>query len=204
MSKNILRSYIREVLSERNIDYAEKDVPHGLTFSELRRYLYNHFGKAKITLTSSHLDLESNYTQQKGTLKPDGIWYGCGTTWLDFIDTQMEGPRKNDTQIWSLKIDMSNVKKLIDPLEIADFTRRYKDIDLYIKTLQKNPDWTSVARSFDGIECCPYPVGDRQFRYNYTWYWGIDISSGCIWNTSAITHSQLVAELKEDGWEVYI
>jgi|1_EtaG_2_1085319.scaffolds.fasta_scaffold07918_4 hypothetical protein len=204
MKRDLLREFINSSIEESVYYDNDPDVPHGLTFNELRRYLHNHFGKAKITLTSSHLDLESNYVQRKGELKPSGIWYGCGTTWLDFIDAQMSGPGKDDTQIWSLKIDMSKVKQLIDPLEIADFTRRYKDVNLYIKTLQKNPDWTSVASSFDGIECCPYPVGGWEFRYNYTWYYGIDMSSGCIWNTSAITHSQLVAELKEDGWEVYV
>jgi hypothetical protein len=204
MKKDLLREFINGSIEESAYYDREVDVPHSLTFNELRRYLSNHFRKAKITLTSSHLDLEADYTQLRGQMKPSGIWYGCGTTWLDFIDTQMSGPGSDDTQIWSLKIDMSRVKSLIDPLEIADFTRRYKDIDRYIKTMRKDIDWPSVTSHFDGIECCPYPAGDWEFKYKYMWYYGIDMPSGCIWNTRAITHSQLVAELKEDGWEVYV
>ena len=207
MRRDLLREFIRDSIEESNYYDSEQDVPHGLDFSEVARYLSSHFGKAKITLTSSHLDLEMNYTQRPPSefkMKPNGIWYGCGTTWLNFIETQMSGPGKDDTQIWALKIDMSNVKSLITPEEIDRFTRRYRDIDTYIKTMQKNPDWSIVARHFDGIECCPYPVGDREFKYKYMWYYGIDMPSGCIWNTSAITNSMLVAELKEDGWEVYV
>jgi len=35
------------------------------------------------------------------------------------------------------------------------------------------------------------------------WYLGIDVPSGCIWDTSILTTKQIVAELKEGGWEVY-
>ena len=51
----------REDLQERVLEPIEDveitDVPHGLDFSEVRTHLSNHFGKAKITLTSSPLDL---------------------------------------------------------------------------------------------------------------------------------------------------
>ena len=197
----------REDLQERVLEPIEDveitDVPHGLDFSEVRTHLSNHFGKAKITLTSSPLDLESNY-EQSATMKPNGIWYGCGTTWLEFIDTQMSGPGANDTQIWSLKIDMSDVKELTTTKEIDRFSWHYKDPMKYNIMKDVHIDWSLVGPHFDGIECCPYPVGDWDFKMKYMWYYGIDMASGCIWNTKAITHSMLVAELKEDGWEVYV
>jgi hypothetical protein len=198
----------REDLQERVLEPIEdveiSDVPHGLDFTEVSAHLSNHFGKAKITLTDSPLELERNY-EQSDTLKPNGIWYGCGTTWLDFIDTQMLEKRPTfGAQIWALKIDMSRVLPFLSENAVERFTRRFRDEEKYVLTRQAQPDWTLAAAKFDGIECCPYPVGDWEFKMKYMWYYGIDMSSGCIWNTKAITNSMLAAELKEDGWEVYV
>tara|TARA_Y100000310_G_C20484886_1_gene716421 strand:+ start:337 stop:957 length:621 start_codon:yes stop_codon:yes gene_type:complete len=198
------REYLKERVLEPIEDVDISDVPHGLDFAEVRTHLSNHFGKAKITLTDSPLDLKSNY-EQSGTMKPNGIWYGCGTTWLKFIDREMSGwTPVFGTQIWSLKIDMSNVKELTTTKEIDRFSMHYKDAEKYYRMHDVHVDWSLAEHHFDGIECCPYPVGDWEFKMKYMWYYGIDIASGCIWNTKAITHSMLAAEFKEDGWEVYV
>jgi len=206
----------RRYLIERSLEPIEddeiEDVVYGLSFSGVRKHLSNHFGKAKITVTNSPLDLKRGYDPNDNEgFKPDGLWYGCGTAWLNFIEREMPhritpppGPGETGSQIWALKIDMSMIKSLIDPDEIENFTRKYRDIERYINTMVKTPDWIQVAQEYSGIECCPYPVGDWEFRMKYMWYYTIDMSSGCIWDTSAITNSMLVAELKEDGWEVYV
>ena len=205
------RGFLAERAMEPITPEEISDVPHGLNFNEVKVHLSNHFGKAKITLTKNRLDLETDYDQARKwprhrSMKPYGIWYGCGPTWLDFIESEMPArvPSFPGTQIWALKIDMSNVKELITPKEIDKFTWHYKDMDMWFRTTEKNPDWAAVATDFDGIECCPYPVGDSDFKMKYMWYYGIDMPSGCIWNTKAITSSMLAAELKEDGWEVYV
>ena len=205
IQETLLRECVRELLTEKKyVPPVEQDVVHGLSFNELKVHLSRHFGKAKITLTSSPLDLERTYPPSTRT-KPNGIWYGCGVEWLEFVESGMGGPGKDKNQIWAVKIDMSNVKSLIDTKEIDSFSHQYRDIKRYIKDpLSKRIDWAKVASKFSGIECCPYGVGDWDFRMKHDWYYALDVASGCVWNTSAITNSILVAEKKEDGWEVYV
>lgn len=202
---NLLREYIRELMSEKRYNPpAEQDVVHGLTFEEMRTHLSRHFGKAKITLTDSPLMLEKPHNPGQD-LKPEGIWYACGTEWLDFLETAIGGPSEEEYQVWALKIDMTKVKSLNNPKEISNFSWKYRNIEQYIKNHRiKIVDWNRVAQDFAGVECCPYPVGDFQFEIENIWYAGIDVPSGCIWDPSAITNSVLVAEKKDDGWEVYV
>ena len=201
---NLLREYIRELISEKRYDPpVEQDVVHGLTFEEMRTHLSRHFGKAKITLTDSPLMLEKPHNPGRD-LKPEGIWYACGTEWLDFLENAMGGPSEEEYQVWALKIDMSKVKSLSDAKTIEKFSYKYRNIEKYIENIDlKLIDWSSVAKDFSGIECCPYPVAGVD-SFKNTWYLGIDVPSGCIWDPAAITNSVLAAEKKEDGWEVYV
>ena len=203
---NLLREYIRELLEKRYTEKPEQDVPHGLSFSELRDHLSSHFGKAKITLTSSPLDLKQKYNPAEGVLnKPEGLWYGCGTTWLDWLSHYSTGAGSNETQIWSLKIDMSKVKSITTKKDLQKFSYMYADYSEYSGRGPTTMDWNRASQKFSGIECCHYPVtNDISSLTKFMWYFALDAASGCIWDTSAITNSMLVAELKEDGWEVYV
>jgi len=202
---NLLREYIRELISEKRYDPPiEQDVVHGLSFDEMRAHLSRHFGKAKITLTNSPLMLEQSHNPGQG-LKPEGIWYACGTDWLDFLQTEMGGPSAEEYQVWALKIDMSKVKSLTTSKEISRFSWKYRNTDEYLKNpVVKIVDWSLASKEFAGVEFCPYPVGGMDISVKNVWYAGIDVPSGCVWNPSAITNSTLVAELKDDGWEVYV
>jgi hypothetical protein len=203
----LLRKYIRELLIERSfVPEKDPDVPHGLSFSELRAHLSGHFGKAKITLTSSPLDLGQNYDPANGIMnKPAGLWYGCGTTWLDWLETMASGISTKETQIWSLKIDMSKVKSITSEKELQKFSYMSADHSKYSHHGPTTMDWNRASQKFSGIECCPYPVTtDTKAQMKFIWYFALDVASGCIWDASAITNSKLVAELKEDGWEIYI
>jgi len=200
-----LRAYIRELISEKRYDPpVEQDVVHGLSFEEMRAHLSQGFGKAKITLTDSPLMLEQSHDPGKG-LKPDGIWYACGTDWLDFLEMEMGGPSKEEYQVWALKIDMTKIKALTTPKEISHFSWKYRNIDRFLaNSKDKVVDWTAASKDFAGIECCPYPVGDFRLEIENIWYTAFDVPSGCIWDPAAITNSILVAEKKDDGWELYV
>ena len=204
---NLLRKYIRELLIEKRYDPPiEQDVIHGLSFEEMRTHLSRHFGKAKITLTNSPLDLTQNYNPSSGVMnKPAGLWYGCGTTWLDWLETMASGASSKETQVWSLKIDMSKVKSITSEKELQKFSYMFADHSAYSHQAPTTIDWVRTSQKFSGIECCPYPVSnDLKLQMKFLWYFALDVASGCIWDTSSITNSSLVAELKEDGWEVYV
>jgi hypothetical protein len=208
MKNTLLEEFIRDSIKEsryRNYDQ-EDDVPHGLNFFEVIKYLSSRFGKAKMALTNGPLDLERSYDPSGGFVnKPAGLWYGCGTAWLDWLEGEGREPAPEEYQIWSLKIDMSKVKSITSQQNLQKFSYTNADYSAYSGTGPVAVDWNRVAQKFSGIECCPYPVGeDLMIRYKFMWYAAIDVSSGCIWDTSAITNSMLVAEKKEDGWEVYV
>jgi len=122
-----------------------------------------------------------------------------------FLETSMGGPSKDEYQVWALKLDMSKVKALTTSKEISRFSWKYRNLDEYFKNSKiKIVDWSKVSKDFAGIECCPYPVDDFHTAIENIWYAGIDVPSGCIWDVSAISNSTLVAEKKEDGWDVYV
>jgi len=205
MSHSLLREYISEALSAQDDVYGDPDVPHDLSFFEAIKYLSSRFGKAKITLTNGPLDLERNYNPTEGFVnKPEGLWYGCGTTWLDWLEREGHEPDPEEYQIWSLKIDMSKIKSITSEKELQRFSYMYADYSQYSGRGPTTMDWSRASQKFSGIECCPYPVGESEMINKFIWYVAIDVSSGCIWDTSAITNSMLVAEKKEDGWEVYV
>jgi tRNA nucleotidyltransferase/poly(A) polymerase len=197
-----IRKYIRQILVEKKYIPEEEDVVHGLSFSEMRQHLSMHFGKAKITITQSPLDLERSYAPST-KIKPTGIWYGCGVGWLKFVE-ENDWESTAGSQIWSLKINMGKIKSLVDAKEIDRFSWKFRNMESYIENhLDKRIDWAKVASTFSGIECCPYPVGDKT-KIDNLWYYAFDMASGCIWDASAISNTILVAELKEDGWEMYV
>jgi hypothetical protein len=60
-------------------------------------------------------------------------------------------------------------------------------------------EWGEVAKHYGGIEICPY---QSSRRYS-SWYYGWDVASGCVWDSSAIKEirplnkSQLSKDKKE-------
>ena len=83
-------------------------------------------------------------------------------------------------------------------------TYMFKDHELSRKANVSIVDWDRITKiGKGGVEFIPYDRGYFSADYSMVWYLGIDVPSGCIWDTSILTTKQVVAELKEDGWEVY-
>ena len=53
----------------------------------------------------------------------------------------------------------------------------------YIREEGESIDWKKVASKYDGIEINPYQF---EARYQYLWYYGWDVASGCIWNLKSV------------------
>jgi hypothetical protein len=216
MKNTLLEEFIRDIIEESRHDYydQDQDVPHGLSFFEVTKYLSSRFRKAKMALTSGPLDLERSYDPSGGLVnKPAGLWYGCGTAWLDWLEREGHQPAPEEYQIWSLKIDMSRVKSITSEKELQRFSYMYADHSKYSHSGPTTMNWNKASQKFSGIECCPYPVSsdsklqmkfDSKLQMKFLWYFALDVASGCIWDTSSITNSMLIAEKKDDGWEVYV
>jgi len=124
---------------------------------------------------------------QKIHFKPKGLWYGCGTGWLDFASSDYhEGLGK---YVYKLELNYSNMLKITNNKQLLDFTSEFSVDDLHI-------DWTKVASKYDGIEICPY-LYDMRMDDRTSWYYSWDVASGCIWKQSALKKAELIATYDE-------
>ena len=166
-----------------------------LSYSEMVRELNKKMPRAKLALTSGTIQ-DANDTQG-GHLKPNGLWYSCGTDWLKFVETEMPELQETATMVYAIGYEPGKMLRVTSPKQAERVSYRYLDYD------SKRVDWGKVSTKYAGIECCPYPVGDKT-KIDNLWYYAFDMASGCIWDASAISNTILVAELKEDGWEMYV
>ena len=150
--------------------------------------------------------------QIKYSDKPTGFWYS-----IDTLFDKTNGLTFNITNtnhccyIYKLDIpDKHYTKSLNDKNKILilntinrinRFIEKYK----YKKpVILKNPsdeyfyiNWKEVARDFVGIEFNPFFVDYDQC----SWYSGVDLSSGCIWNKDIITkYTKLYAYKRKNKW----
>lgn len=144
----------------------------------------------RITMTKNPLDLDINrkYSQEVN-MKPHGFWYGFGTEWIDWCKSEM--PEWVGKYFYRVDIGSSNVLKIKSALELINFTKQYevnKYPDLPFFHRHMFIDWTSVANKYDGIEIAPYQYSTK---YDYMWYYGWDVASGCIWNLKNVKLTQL-------------
>lgn len=115
----------------------------------------------------------------KPGFKPVGLWYSCGPSWLEWIETEMPSWLDRYTAIYEIKVDLRKMVVLRTPLAITGFSAKYGD--------PKNDfiiDWPRVAKGNGGIEICPYQWSSRLV---HTWYYPWDVASGCIWDPEIIT-----------------
>jgi hypothetical protein len=150
--------------------------------------------------------------QQTLTLKPEGFWYTTGDKWINWC--KHNHPNWVGNYIYSVYIENVNLLRIKTHSELIEFTEKYRlpnksakfslfssdedkwknkilmrfinEIDQidYIETIDNTLiDWKKIETLYDGIEISPY---QDKARYQYMWYYGWDIESGCIWNTKDV------------------
>ena len=220
----MVESYIRELIAEKRYSPdMEVDIPHGLTFEEMSQHL-SRFGKMRLAATAGDFDPKQLY-ETATEWKPAGLWYGFGASWTKWLIDEDMSMGESYTKVWNLQVDASKLALMDSMKKIEDFTRQYgkrlPGTPAYGDSLHNLIDWKSAASGtktygrgddtmtvqdaftpYSGIEFNPYPIGKA--RDKFMWYSGIDMPSGCVWDLSAIMKHDLVAEKKEDGWEVYV
>lgn len=119
--------------------------------------------------------------------KPKGLWYGIGSSWLDWISSEM--PEWFSPFTYEIYVDESKLLRVTNPSEMLVFNEKYSKAERYGNKI----DWSAVERDgFGGVEISPYMW---EFRLNTItrWYYGWDCASGCIWNYSLIEGVRLIA-----------
>jgi hypothetical protein len=130
----------------------------------------------------SNLTFTDKIQTQKNDTKPKGLWYGIGTSWIDWIRSEMPNWERN--HIFNINIDESKILKISNEEEIINFNEKYKTEKIPMFSLIII-NWEEVAKDYSGIEISPYLYKMRHDRRVF-WYYGWDVASGCIWNKNAI------------------
>ena len=181
---------------------ADEDTLTGLSFEEMSRALGSSMGKAKLALTDS--PLQDRTYEQGSRMKPNGLWYAKGNSWMEFVRTEIMIMAEDAKYVYAIGFDMDKVLSIKSGRQAERVTYMFKDHELSRKANISIVDWDRITKiGKAGVEFIPYERGYFSRDYSMAWYSGIDVPSGCIWDTSILTTKQVVAELKEDGWEVY-
>jgi len=138
----------------------------------------------RIHMSKTPLELEKRIFTQKTTMKPNGFWYGFGHEWIDWVRSEMPG--WEGKYIYEVDIGNSNVLQIKTHMELMMFNREYQSnlSDTGFKREEGEAiDWKKVASKYDGIEINPYQY---EARFQYLWYYGWDVASGCIWNLNNV------------------
>ena len=176
-----LNKRIRKILNEYSLDEVSKDIYD---------YIQNHPDN-RFILSPEQLINFKDKPDQRTTYKPKGLWYGFGTSWLDWVRSQMPDWEKDYKSIFLLEINESSVLRLSSKEELVEFTKKYSpshnSIDpSSISYFERNLiDWSMVANNYAGIEINPYIYSARMDRFT-NWYYPWDVASGCVWNRDGI------------------
>jgi len=86
---------------------------------------------------------------------------------------------------YHLTINEGKIIQLHSYLDLAAFTEKWYDSGKYsINQLNHAAiRWDDVAKKYSGIEINPYIW---KARYEFDWYYGWDVASGCIWKEDGI------------------
>ena len=115
--------------------------------------------------------------------KPRGLWYGIGPSWIDWVRSEM--PDWEVDNVFKIDIDESKMLLIRNIEELAAFDKEYGDDG----GRWKNINWHNVASKYGGIEIAPYLY---EGRYEYMWYYGWDVASGCIWDDGVIMNIEKI------------
>ena len=124
---------------------------------------YIHLTKdSKLKLTDTEQDdSKSGF----GIYKPNGLWFGLGTSWIDWVRSAM--PVWEYSNVFKLDLNESKILMLNNEKDMPD--------EYMIKG--KFPSWILISKDYSGI------ILENP---SYGWSYGWDIPSGCVWDTDAV------------------
>lgn len=171
ITKAELRSLIRESLSETS----EQSEDAG-------RY---HISPRPLTRADLKPVPPSVQKEVELMMKPKGFWYSCGSSWEDWVSREM--PDRVHPYKYALDIDTSRMLIIDTHTKFQDFQHTYARSSSGRMSMlyPQHIDWHAVTQDYAGIEICPYMWKFRMDSVG-NWYYGWDVASGVIWDTSII------------------
>lgn len=170
-SKIVIKNILRENFAPSVVNEVSKE-----TYLRIKR-LY-----PKSRLIMSH-EPEINFrekTNQEVEFKPNGLWYGIGTAWIDY--TRDTFPHREQEHMFKIDVDESQMLFIRTLEDMEEFEKEYgvKSANSYYTYI----DYVKVAQDYGGIEIAPY-LGAAYGKH--LWYSSWDVPSGCIWRQGVIT-----------------
>lgn len=133
--------------------------------------------EAKLSFKDRNISQNLN----SGIGKPAGLWYAMGRTWMEWMERERMDWWKN--YLYKIEINSEKVLFLDMPRKVREFAKEYRNQKDF--AYNNNINWGIVAQRYSGIEFNPYFYNMR-FGEGLSFYYTIDIPSGCIWDKSGI------------------
>mgnify|MGYP003135984010 CR=1 FL=1 len=135
-------------------------------------------------------------TPAYGMMKPKGLWYACGDSWIEWSESEL-GQIRGD-HLYGLELG-EGILRISTEEEFSQFIDRFLTPGEFGKIL----DWKKVQdEGYAGVEICPYNWEARQLALDgndrYEWYYPWDVASGCIWDSSGVKNVELLAEKTDE------
>ena len=131
-----------------------------------------HISPSIIDFSKLKIQKPSSWLRDSWVYNPNGLWYSCGMSWINWINGYKS---QNDKKIsaylseeknayvrgawlpmyvYEIKTDKLNIKRITNCAELFEFCETYKNPRA--TTVGNYIDWKRVHNDFDGLQICPY------------------------------------------------
>ena len=165
-----------------------------MSTEELAEWLDRHNMLVQIHSSNTITSVTELVTSVPDDLKPEGVWYALGGSWIRFCQGEMPAWLENSPYVYSLQIDRRHCARLIDEAGTEAFIETFS-----ADAEHRQLDWPrllSTRTLYTGLEVSSYLM---EFRFKADWYYAWDTESGVMWDLSKVTGWTLVAQRREDG-----
>lgn len=134
-----------------------------------------------------------NRIAQTPNVKPEGLWYAQGNSWIRWCERNQWGdPRQAKKYRVKLRYTDNLVRsaptrvlKLSTLAALYQFTHLYVDLKTE-KTSRPVLRWDRVAEKFAGIEVRVDTINVPLKALKYLWFHNLDVISGCVWDPAGV------------------
>jgi hypothetical protein len=122
----------------------------------------------------------------------------------------LTGKKISQPRLYNLELDKlrkkgNNFKEILlnnniiftNPDDAAQMCKFYKFVDMPVERF-KYKDWNVISKTHSGVLFNIWDISDERLM-KYMWYQSLDVASGCIWDTSAISGLKLLCDKIDSG-----
>ena len=137
---------------------ADEDTLTGLSFEQMSQALGSSMGGAKLALTNS--PLQDRTYEQGSTMKPNGLWYAKGNSWMEFVRAEIMIMAEDAKYVYAIGFDKSKVLSITSGRQAERVTYMFKNHKLSQRANVSIVDWDRITKiGKGGVEFIPYDRG---------------------------------------------